>query len=376
MERAGVVIIGAGVVGLAVGARLSRPGRSVYILEKHDSFGRETSSRSSEVIHAGIYYPAGSLKAKLCVKGNRLLYELCAKAGVNHRKISKLIVAVDENEEEDLEKLFKRGVANGVEGLELIDARRIKDLEPEVRARRAIYSPETGIIDTHNLMKYLAQKIKDNKGDLVYNSCVVGLRKVTTGYEIDVKDAAGDIFTFASGVVINSAGLESDTVAAMPGIDVDKEGYRLKYCKGQYFRVGNSFKCGLVRRLVYPVPHEKAAGLGVHVTKDLAGSLRLGPDTLYVARDKFDYEVDLRRRKDFCSAAAKFLPFLQEDDLTPDTAGIRPKLQGPDDDFRDFVINEESLKGFPGLVNLIGIESPGLTASLAIAEYVEGLLRL
>ncbi|MDP2923612.1 MAG: NAD(P)/FAD-dependent oxidoreductase, partial [Candidatus Omnitrophota bacterium] len=370
-----VVIVGAGVVGLAIGAKLSKSNRSLYVIERHDSFGQETSSRNSEVIHAGIYYPEGSLKAQLCVKGNRMLYEICAKNGVSHKRIEKLIVATDEKEQVDLANLLEKGVNNGVKGLKILSKQEFKKLEPNVQARVAIYSPNTGIIDTHNLMKYFEQLIKNNGGEVVYGCCVVGLEKIAEGYEVSVKDATGDAFKFYAQVVINSAGLESDSIAKMAGIDIEKQNYCLKYCKGQYFRVINSKKCVLTDRLIYPVPHEKASGLGVHVTKDLAGGMRLGPDVHYIDRDKVNFDVDLSQRKVFFKSAIKLLPFLAEEDLVPDTAGIRPKLQGENDDFRDFVIREESALGFSGFIDLIGIESPGFTAAPAIAEYVAEIIK-
>ncbi|MCK9614373.1 MAG: NAD(P)/FAD-dependent oxidoreductase [Candidatus Omnitrophica bacterium] len=376
MEKVDVVIVGAGIVGLTIGARLAKAGRSLYVIERHDSFGQEISSRNSEVIHAGIYYPSGSLKARLCVEGNKMLYEICSKNAIGHRRVEKLIVATNVKEEEkDLPKLLENGKRNGVLGLKIITKSEVAKIEPNIEARAALYSSSTGIIDTHNLMKYFEYKLKENKGEVTYNCNVVGLRKLPDGYEVTVKDTSGDIFNFHSQIVINSAGLESDSIAQMAGIDTKKQNYCLKYCKGQYFRVTNSRKHALVNRLIYPVPHERASGLGVHATKDLAGGLRLGPDAYYVDRNKFDYEVDISKRKAFCGAALKFLPFLEEEDLIPDTAGMRPKLQGENEDFRDFVIKEENCIGFPGFINLIGIESPGLTGSPAIAEYVEGLIK-
>ncbi|MFA6281674.1 MAG: NAD(P)/FAD-dependent oxidoreductase [Candidatus Omnitrophota bacterium] len=375
MEKVDIAIIGAGVVGLAIAERLSGANCSLYVLERNPCFGQETSSRNSEVIHAGIYYPTGSLKARLCVEGNRLLYELCVKNEIPHKKIGKFIVAINPEEEIELQKIFKKAQENGVDGLKIITEKELKKTEPNVSAKCAIYSPDTGILDSHSLMKYFEEKIKGNKAEIAYNCKVIGLSKISDGYEVAVKDVSGEIFKFVARVVVNSAGLDSDTIAKMAGINIEKQDYVLKYCKGQYFRVGSQKKCALVNRLVYPVPHENAAGLGVHVTKDLAGGLRLGPDTCYVNRNNFDYEVDILKKKDFLHSALKFLPFLKEEDLTSDTAGIRPKLQGDGEDFRDFVIKEESGIGFPGLINLIGIESPGLTSAPAIARYVKAILK-
>lgn len=375
MEKVDIVVIGAGVVGLAIAERLSRTNRHLYVIEKNSSFGQETSSRNSEVIHAGIYYPTGSLKATLCVSGSRLLYEICEKYNIPHRKIGKFIVATDDVEEKELQKLFEKGCANGVQDLKLISKKELEKFEPNVKANCALHSPLTGIIDTHSLMRHFEQKMKENQGEIAYGCEVSGISKANGGYEITIKETSGETFTFKAKIVVNCAGLNSDTIAEMAGVDIEKENYRLKYCKGQYFRVANTKKCSLINTLIYPVPHERITGLGVHATKDLAGSLRLGPDTCYIDRDKFDYDVDTGQKADFLKSASRFLPFLKEEDLTPDTAGIRPKLQGEDENFRDFVISEESNKGLSGLINLIGIESPGLTGSPAIARHVEELTK-
>jgi L-2-hydroxyglutarate oxidase LhgO len=374
MEKADIVIVGAGVVGLAIAARLSKAGRNLYILERHNTFGQEISSRNSEVIHAGIYYPVNSLKAKLCVEGNRLLYEICAQNNIGYKKIEKLIIATDDKEEQHLIELLEKGIKNGVKGLRILSKKEFKKLEPNVAGRAAIHSPHTGIIDTHNLMRYFEGCAKSNGAEVAYGCQVTGLNRLSGGYQVSVKEPSGNTFKFYARVVINSAGLESDSIAQMTGIDPDKNNYRLKYCKGQYFRVADSHKCSLTTRLIYPVPHEKITSLGVHVAKDLSGGMRLGPDAHYINRDGVNYEVDINQRKSFFISARKLLPFLEEEDLIPDTAGIRPKLQGPDEDFRDFVIKEESSLGFPGFINLIGIESPGLTSAPAIAKYVTELV--
>lgn len=375
MEKADIVIIGAGVVGLSVGAYLAQKYKSVYVLERHAGFGQEISSRNSEVIHAGIYYPKESLKAKLCVRGNRMLYDLCVKYYIPHKQIGKLIVATNKEEEQELAGIFKKGRDNGACGLRLLTKQEIKDFEPNITAMAALYSPTTGIIDSHALMQHFADIIKDNNGAVVYSSEVIAIVKASDGYELTINDAGRDMFKFKARIVVNSAGLEADHIAEIAGFDIKKQDYCLKYCKGQYFRVNNSRKCSLISRLIYPVPHEQAVGLGVHATKDLADGLRLGPDAHYIARDRVNYEVDMSCRKNFLNSASKFLPFLTEEDLSADTSGIRPKLQGENDDFRDFVIKEESDLGFSGFINLIGVESPGLTSALSIAEYVETLIK-
>jgi len=374
MEKIDIAIIGAGVVGLAVAAQLAKKGRLVYVIERHSSFGQETSSRHSEVMHAGIYYTPASLKAKTCLEGNRLLYEVCRKNKIPHKRCGKLIVANSKDEEKVLEELFENAKNNGVEGLEILSKEKIKKMEPQINAEAALYSESSGIIDSHSLMEYFIQKMKQNDADVVYNSEVSRIEKSNSGYKITIKETQRKGLVIESGVVVNSAGLESDIIAEKLGIDIKAQGYDLKYNKGQYFRV-TSKKARLLTHLVYPAPQPKAAGLGIHATLDLAGALRLGPDDKYIDRDKVNYDVDVNDRDKFYTSAKSFLPFLQKDDLIPDTAGIRPKLQGEGQSERDFLIKEEIGFGFPGFINLIGIESPGLTAAVSIARYVEGLVK-
>jgi len=375
VEKIDITIIGAGVIGLSIAANVAGSKRSVYVLEKNDSFGTETSSRNSEVIHAGIYYEQDSLKARTCVEGNRILYKICQRNKIPFRKTGKLIVATEKSEEKQLLELLSKGSSNGVEGLEILTQRQVNRIEPDVKALSALHSPSTGIIDSHSLMLYFIQALKEKGADIVYNSEVVGIIKTKQGYEVSIKDKTGDIFKVFSEVVINSAGLNSDKIAQMPGIDIEKEQYDLKYCKGQYFRISDPRKCKRISRLVYPVPEMEKGGLGIHATLDLGGSIRLGPDSNYIEKNKIDYDVDISQKKNFFNSAVKFLPFLEEDDLVPDLAGIRPKLQGKNEGFRDFVIKEESGLGYPGFINLIGIESPGLTAAISIAGEVKNQLK-
>lgn len=365
-----ITIVGAGVIGLSIAAELAKNYRDIFIIEKNSSFGQETSSRNSEVIHAGIYYPKNSLKAKTCIEGRRLLYDFCAKNNIAYKKIGKLIVAIDKNELEELEALFKRGLENDVEDLKLLSKEEIKKLEPNIEAEAAIYSPSTGILDTHRFMENLILQFKNLRGQIAYNTELTGIDKVKEGFIVNVEDKREGGFKFFTGIFINCAGLNSDKVARM--IDLAKEGHRLKYCKGDYFRVHNN-KARFINRLVYPVPKVGRAGLGIHATLDLAGGLRLGPDDEYV--DKIDYNIDTSKRKVFYESAKKFLPFIELEDLSPDTSGIRPKLQGPGEDFRDFIIKEETENGFPGFINLIGIESPGFTSSLSIAKIVKEIVK-
>jgi len=364
MESVNITIIGAGVVGLSIAAELSKYHQDIILIEKYPSFGQEISSRNSEVIHAGIYYPAGSLKTRTCIEGRVLLYEFCAKNDIPHRKLGKLIVAVNNQEIKELEKLFADGCNNAVEDLKLITKNEIKELEPNIKAEAAVYSPSTGIVDTHSLMKKLAAHFESRGGLIAYNTEFRAAAKVKDGFEITVKDNKED-FKVSSRILVNSAGLNSYKVSAMVGLV--KNEYKLKFCKGDYFRVSGA-KSRLINRLIYPVPKKHLTGLGIHATPDLAGSLRLGPDDQYV--EEINYEVNPQKARDFYQSARRFLPFLKPQDLAADMAGIRPKLQGPGEDFRDFVIQDETGNGFEGFINLIGIESPGLTASLSIAKMV------
>ncbi len=369
MEHVNITVIGSGVIGLAIACELSKKQNDIIIVEKNASFGCETSSRNSEVIHAGIYYPKDSLKTTTCIEGRRLLYEFSAENNIGYKRIGKLIVATNKNEIFDLESLFQKGRDNGVKDLRLITPAELHELEPNIKAEAAIFSPSTGIINSHAFMESLIMQFKARQGSISYGTEFVGLEKKAFGFLVKVKDRDAENFSFLSDVVINCAGLDSDKVALNCGVHDD--GYKIKYCKGNYFRV-NSLKSALVKHLVYPVPRKQGAGLGVHVTLDLSGGMRLGPDDRYV--DKVDYEVDKDKKNVFYADAVKFLPFLSLKDLSEDIAGVRPKLQGPGESFRDFIIKEESQKGLPGLINLIGIESPGLTASLAIARVVLAML--
>jgi L-2-hydroxyglutarate oxidase LhgO len=373
MEEVDILIIGAGVVGLAIAKEASQDGRNVLVAEKNRTFGQETSSRNSEVIHAGMYYPCGTLKAKLCVEGKELLYDLCAKQKISFKKIGKLIVAVGKEEIPSLEQIYEQGRANGVNELRMIEETELKEMEPNICGLLALYSPSTGILDSHRLMQYYEESAHTHGAIITYDSEVTDIQKLTDGYRVSIRNGK-DTILLKSRVVINCAGLDSDKIAEMAGIDINKFKYKLFFCKGQYFRV-NQKKARFIQRLVYPVPKPKSGGLGVHATLDLAGGLRLGPDDEYLNDRKKDYSVDESRRLDFYFSAKPFLPFLEEQDLSADTSGIRPKLQEPKGEFRDFIIQDETLKGLPGFINLIGIESPGLTASPAIARYVKELIK-
>lgn len=367
MEEVDVAIIGVGVVGLALAAELSGKGREIIAVERHDGFGREASSRNSEVIHAGIYYDRDSLKARFCLEGRHALYQLCLREGIPFRKIGKLIIAVVEDDLPVIEKLKARAEANGVEGLRLLSRKEVIEMEPNIRAEGGLFSPETGIIDSHGLMAYLEKKAAPDT-TFAYNCELVSLEKKEEGYLLGIRDADGEGYEFLSRVVVNAGGLGAEAVAAMAGIDTGGAGYTIYPCKGEYYRVWGG-KDELTNRLVYPPP--TGISLGLHTVVDLQGGMKIGPNAFYV--DGVDYTVDEKHLDEFFEGARGYLPDLQRENLSPDMAGIRPKLFREGEPDRDFVIHHEEDRGLPGLINLIGIESPGLTAALAIGKYVGGM---
>jgi L-2-hydroxyglutarate oxidase LhgO len=366
---ADVAVIGGGVVGLAVAAALARAGRSVVLLERNEGLAQEITARNSEVVHAGIYYPPCSLKAVLCVAGRRALYERCEKLRIPHRRLGKLIVATDADERSVLETLLQRGRENGVEDLRVIDAAEVRRREPEVRAIAALESPSTGIVDAHALCLSYAAESEQHGAVLALRTEAREIEPCSHGYRVATRDVGGESGTLDCGAVVNAAGLAADAVAARAGLDLDARNYRLHPCKGDYFALAPGVPLR-VSQLVYPVPD--GPGLGVHLTLDLAGRVRFGPDAQYV--DHLDYRVDPQKAGAFARAIARYLPGIREEWLSPDYAGIRPKLFGPGEAPRDFVVAEESESGLPGFVNLLGIESPGLTAAGAIAVRVVELL--
>lgn len=364
-----MAIIGAGVVGLAVAERLSRRTPNLVVLERHGSFGRETSSRNSEVIHAGLYYAQSLLKTRLCLRGNALLYELCARKGIPHRKSGKIVAASGVPEVAVLERIQDQARANGVPGVSLLSGGEVSEMEPAVAAAAGLLSPESGIIDSHALMAFLGEEARSRGAVLAYGCAVEGVQRALTGFKLAVRDTDGAVLELEAEALINCAGLEAARLAAAAGIDIEAAGYRTYFCKGEYFSLSGRYR-GAFRHLVYPVP--SAIHLGAHVVLSLDGRARVGPNAFYV--DELEYGVDSGHRQSFYAEARKLLPGLEPEDLAPDQAGIRPKLYRQGEPFRDFVIREESDRGLPGLVNLVGIESPGLTACLAIAEEVERLL--
>ncbi len=367
-----LTIIGAGVVGLAIAAKLSLKYSSVFVIEKHHLFGQETSSRNSEVIHAGIYYINGSLKAKLCVEGKKKLYDFCDKYEIPYRNCGKLIVATNAAEEPVLDDIKQKAINNGVDDLRFLNQKEIQELEPNIKATKALFSPSTGIIESHSFMKQLETFAVNNQAQMVYHTEVTAISKIQGGYQIQLKEVDGSTFSFTSKRIINAAGLESDLISNMLGMQ--DENLKINFCKGQYFKI-NSPKNRLLNRLVYPVPDPNMEALGIHVTIDLSRGAKLGPDIKYLDNNEYDYKVDPDCQKVFYQSVKRFLPWLEMNDLSPEMAGIRAKTQKQGEPVTDFYIKEESDQGFAGFVNLIGIESPGLTASLAIADYVENLLK-
>lgn len=370
---ADVVVVGAGVVGLACAAELSRAGLSVVVAERHATPGQETSSRNSQVVHAGIYYPPGSLKARLCLAGNRGLAAFCAAHDVPYRRVGKWLLALAPVEEERLAEVVAGGRENGVV-LEEVPLARFRSEEPHVSATAAVLSPSTGILDVHGLFRALRVIGEESGASFAFRHALRAAEPVRGGWVLVFEDPSGEEVRLTTPRVVNAAGLDADVVAAMPGLDVDAAGYRQTWTKGSYFRIRSSRRY-LTRRLLYPVmPHGYGSVLGIHLTLDLDGEPRLGPDVEPLAERRVDYAVDDGRRAAFLSAARRYLPALERGDLSPDQSGIRARLQAIGAPFRDFVVAEESERGLPGWVNLVGIESPGLTCCLEIARVVRRLL--
>lgn len=354
------VVIGAGVVGLAVGRSLAQSGREVIVLEGADAIGTGTSSRNSEVIHAGIYYPAGSLKARLCVKGKEQLYAFCAEKGVDVRRCGKLIVATSAEQVAQLEHIQKKAAANGVHDLQWLSREQARALEPELECHAALLSPSTGIVDSHGLMLALQGDMENAGGALALLSPVASAQVQPDGILIRTADGT----ELLAQEVVNAAGLFAPSVASkIQGLDA-RHVPQAFYAKGNYFTLSGRAPFS---HLIYPVP--EAAGLGVHLTLDLGGQAKFGPDVQWV--DSPDQlEVDPQRCEGFYAEVNKYWPGLKAGSLAPGYAGMRPKISGPGDAAADFVIQGAGTHGVAGLVNLFGIESPGLTSCMAIADEV------
>ena len=370
MDSVDAVVIGAGVVGLAVGRALAQRGLETLLLERESAIGTVTSARNSEVIHAGIYYPAGSLKARLCVRGRELLYAYCAAHGVAHRRCGKLIVAADEAQRSKLAAIAAQAAANGVADLSRLDADAARRLEPQLHCVEALLSPSTGIVDSHGLMLSLQGGLEGAGGNVALLAPVDSIDCGADRHVVRVGGAAP--MALAARIVVNAAGLDAPALAArMAGLD--RSAVPLpRYAKGSYYALAGRAPFS---RLVYPVP--EPGGLGVHLTLDLGGQARFGPDVEWIEPDadgRLDYRVDPRRADAFYAGIRRYWPGLADGALAPAYSGVRPKLAGPAAPAADFVLQGPAQHGIGGLVNLFGIESPGLTSSLAIAEEVTALL--
>ncbi|HOP64772.1 MAG TPA: NAD(P)/FAD-dependent oxidoreductase [Spirochaetota bacterium] len=365
MDHTDIIVIGAGAVGLAITARLSEK-YSVVVLEKEESFGRHTSSRNSETIHSGIYYPQNTLKATLCLRGNSLLYQFMKENDISHSNCGKYIIASSKDELPEIERLYRNGMANGVPDLRMAEGNEIEKAEPLVRAVAGVYIPTAGIINSHELMKRLETISKENGALFSYRSEVYRLGKASTGYKVTT--TAGD--SILSDAVFNCAGLFSDRVSEYAGIDIDRMNYRLNFCKGEYYKSDNVKKMNM---LIYPVPSPDGRSLGIHNRLFTDGNVAFGPNAYYLDENLTDYSMDGTHREEFIRSVSKFMKS-DMSDLSPYDCGIRPKLQKPGEKFRDFVIKNEEGKGLKNFINLVGIESPGLTSCLAIAEYAAELL--
>lgn len=366
MEQVDCVVVGAGVVGLAVARALANAGRDVLVLEACDAIGTQTSARNSEVIHAGIYYPTGSLKARLCVRGKALLYTYCAERSLPHQRCGKLIVATDAAQVAQLQDIQSKAAANGVLDLVRLSAAQARALEPALHCVAALHSPSTGIVDSHAFMLSLLGDVEAAGGVLALNSPLAHMNAAQGAIELEAVDGT----QLRAHTVVNAAGHGAPHLAALTNGLEAAHVPQAYFAKGSYFTLAgrNPFS-----HLIYPVP--EAAGLGVHLTLDLGGQARFGPDVQWVD-DAQDLQVELGRGDAFYAEVRRYWPGLADGALQPAYAGMRPKISGPGAAAADFVIQGPATHGVPGLVNLFGIESPGLTSALAIAESVEAMLSL
>lgn len=370
MREVDAAVVGAGVVGLAVASAIARTGRSVVILEREARIGCGITSRNSEVVHAGLYYPPSSLKARLCVEGRLALYAWCEERRVAYRKLGKLIVATCESEVEVLATLLERGRQNGAGDLAWLEAEEVSRLEPAVQSVAAIHSPETGIVDAQAFCVSLLADAELHGAVLLPRHEVLSLVRGGPDWTLEARLEGGEVQSLRCGSVVLAAGLFNERLARGAGLDPAQHQFRQFPCKGEYFSVIPGAPLAL-QRLVYPLPSD--AGLGIHATLDLSGAIRFGPDAEYV-EDLDDWGVSAEKAGRFSSAIRRYIPSFQADWIRPDYAGLRPKLAGPGDAFRDFLIDEPSPEQCPGLILCAGIESPGLTAALAIGKRVAGLL--
>ena len=357
-----VLVVGAGVVGLAVARAAARKGHEVVVAEMTKGIGNGVSSRNSEVIHGGMYYPTGSLRAFHCPRGRRLMYEFCASHGVPHRKCGKLIVATEDAEVAKMEAILKQGETNGVEGFRLIDGAAARAMEPHLNAVAALHSPETGIVDSHSFMRALQGDLEDAGGAIAFGTKVERILHTQAGWVVRFSGSeSGEI---AVDAVINSAGLGAQSLGRRTEDYPEARVPRLVLARGNYYGYAGR---PVFSRLIYPAPRIDG-GLGTHVTLDLAGRMRFGPDVEWI--DEENYNVNPARARSFYASIRRYWPGLPDNSLQPDYAGIRPKLTGPGEAAADFMIEGPAQHGLPGLMHLFGIESPGLTSSLSLADDV------
>jgi len=361
-----VLVVGAGVVGLAVARAAALAGHEVIVAEATRGIGNGVSSRNSEVIHGGMYYPSGSLRAHHCPRGRRLLYEFCASHGVPHRKCGKLIVATEDAEVGKMEAILRQGALNGVENFELIDGAAARALEPALHCVAALRSPETGIIDSHSFMSALRGDLEDRGGMIAFNTRIERIARGRSGWIVHY--GGSEPGALPVDAVVNSAGLGAQALAKATEDYPQERVPRLVMARGNYFAYGGR---PVFSRLIYPAPRIDG-GLGTHVTLDLAGRMRFGPDVEWITEE--NYDVNPARAQSFYASIRRYWPGLPDNSLQPDYAGIRPKLTGPGEPAADFMIEGPAQHGLPGLVHLFGIESPGLTSALSIADDVAGYL--
>ena len=360
-----IVIIGAGIVGLAIARSIGETtNKSVLVIEKEEFFGRGISSRNSEVIHSGIYYKPGSLKAKYCTLGRDMVYDFCEKYNIWYNRCGKLVVGRN-HQSEELNTLYKNGQENDVPEIQIIDKKEINNLEPNIKADIALYIGCTGIISTHDLMAAFYKISQENDHDYLFKSQIIDVRKVDSGYELNIENARGETEKALSQWVINAAGLESDLVAQM----IDENSPSLRYSKGCYYKLSSKWR-GAFEHLVYPLPDKKHGSLGIHLSFDETQMMRLGPSADWVDGKEENYDVEEYLLDQFFSEGCQYIRGLEKEDLSPDYAGIRPKIWIDENPMPDFYISHEQKKGFPGWINLIGIESPGLTSAIAIGEDI------
>lgn len=364
MHQTDVVVAGAGVIGLAIARALAMAGRDVVIIEREERFGSITSSRNSEVIHAGLYYPKDSLKARLCVEGRRMLYRYCAQRAIDHRSCGKMVFAGAAAQVPELEALAARAAENGVDDLHLMSSACVRTVEPELKAKAGLYSPSTGIIDSHGLMLSLLGEAEEHGAVIAYRTEITGA--VPHGKAIEIQVGGEEEPSLSANLLINAAGLDAPSVARRIAGLPEESIPRSWMARGCYFTVTGRVP---FKRLIYPLP--EVGGLGIHLTLDLAGQARFGPDVDWI--DEIDYRVDPARTAAFAAAIQTYWPDLDPSRLAPAYSGIRPKLSGPGMPAADFHIAGPAENGDLPVINLFGIESPGLTASLAIAEHVKSL---